>query len=176
MTMTVRQKLEHQPISDSAVTEHHYTPYLRDYDVFVEVPAALPNGKGSYIESRYRYRFTHCVTAEVTTAVSADIWRKSWDNVLIDYETWQNAGEPNGYVWGVGYSDAYPGLRYIEGSKVAQDWSRRLEKEMHEIMIETNGHNIRLVFHDVEIQKVAQGDPETRELKPLVDENNMGRS
>jgi hypothetical protein len=171
--MTIRQKLENQPISDSAIIEHHYTPYLRDYDVFVEVTAALPHGNGSYIEGRYRYRFTHCVTAEVTTAVSAGIWRKSWDNVFIDYEAWQKAGEPDGYVWGVCYSDATPGLRYLEGSKAVQDWSRRLGKEMHEILIETNGHNIRLVFHDVIIRKLAQADSETGELKPLVDENNM---
>jgi len=165
MTMTVQQKLENQPIFDSAITEHHFVPYLRDYDVIVEMPAALPNGKGSYIEGRYRYRFTHCVLAEVTTAVTTDTWRISWDDVFINYEVWQKAGEPVGYVWGVNYSEAYPGLKYLKGSALAKEWSNRIGMEMHEIRIETNGHNIRLVFHDVDILKIAQGDPESGELK-----------
>jgi hypothetical protein len=45
---------------------------MRDYDVIIEVPAIRPDGSGSYIEGRYRYRFTHCVEAAVKTKVPPD--------------------------------------------------------------------------------------------------------
>ena len=49
-----------------------FTAYMRDYDVIIEVPAIRPDGSGSYIEGRYRYRFTHCVEAAVKTKVPPD--------------------------------------------------------------------------------------------------------
>jgi hypothetical protein len=70
------------PIFDSAVMSHGFAPFMRDYDVIVEVPAARPHGSGSYIEGRYRYRFTHCVEAAVKTAVPPEIWRESWRDEL----------------------------------------------------------------------------------------------
>jgi hypothetical protein len=54
---------------DSAIVRHGFAPYMRDYDVIIEVSAAKPGGSGSYIEGRYRYRFTHCVEARVETDV-----------------------------------------------------------------------------------------------------------
>jgi hypothetical protein len=51
---------------------------MRDYDVIVEVPAAKPDGSGSYIEGQYRYRFTHCVEVHVGTIVKPDAWKLSW--------------------------------------------------------------------------------------------------
>jgi hypothetical protein len=167
MVMTVREKLESGPMFDSAIVEHHFTPYLRDYDVLVDVPAADPGGSGSYIEGRYRYRFSHCVHAEITTAVSPDTWRVSWDDVFIDFDVWEKSGSPDGYVWDVCFSNAYPGLSYIEKSTLAEEWSKLLGKPMHEVFIETNGHGIRLVFYEVDIKKIAHGDSLTRSLTPI---------
>ena len=74
---------------------------------------------------------------------------------------------PEGYVWGVGWSEAYPGLKYVQGSPLAQEWSDKLGKSMHQIRIETNAYNLFLVFHDVSIRKIQQGNPDTRELTPI---------
>lgn len=54
---------------DSAVIEHGYAPFNRDYDVVVDVPAATPDGSGSYIAKRLCYRFTHCPVASLRTAI-----------------------------------------------------------------------------------------------------------
>jgi hypothetical protein len=167
VALTVREKLGAGPLFDSAIVAHHFTPYMRDYDVVIDVSATVPGGAGSYIEGRYRYRFTHCVTLQVVTTVSDGVWRVSWDERFIDYAAWQEAGEPDGYVWGVCWSDAYPGLTYVENSAIAQEWVDRLGHPMHEVVIETNTYSLQLVFHDVHIQKIAQGDPHTRELVPL---------
>ena len=65
-------------IFDSTITSHGFAPYMRDYDVIAEVPALRPDGSASYIEGRYRYRFTHCVEASLVTGVSPETWRQSW--------------------------------------------------------------------------------------------------
>jgi hypothetical protein len=167
MTHTIKDKLEAGPLFDSGIIEHHFTRYMRDYDLIIDVAATRPDRSGFYIEGRYRYRFTHCVVAQVTTAVSDESWRQSWTEEYTDYHAWERAGAPEGYVWGVEYMDAYPGLTYLQDSPLVQEWSRRLGRSMHEVLIKTNGHNIQLIFHDVVITKIAEGDPNTDELAPL---------
>jgi hypothetical protein len=158
---------------DSAIVAHGYAPHLRDYDVVVDVPAALPPGVpigdtvGSYIMGRYRYRFTHCPESHVTTSVDDDIWRMSWDDVLIDWDEWEAADNPEGFVWGKKFADAYPGLSYVTDSPLAASWTERLGHEMHEVMIETNTFLLRLVCHDLRFQQLAVGDPATQTLQPL---------
>jgi len=174
MQQTVQEKLAEGPMFDNGIVEHHFTPYLRDYDIVVEAVAPSPKGNRFYVEGYYRYRFSHCVVAHVETAVQDKAWRNSWDDVFIDFETWQKAGSPDGYVWGVCYSAVYPGLTYVEGSHLAHEWSERLGKPMHEVFIETNGHNIQLVFHDIKIDKIAQGNPETKEITPIEVKNSSG--
>lgn len=158
---------------DSAVVSHGFTSYSRDYDVVIETPAALPPGvpigdtTGSYLEGRYRYRFTHCMEAHLTTAVRDDVWQESWDEVFTNSVAWQAAGSPDGFVWGVDYADAYPGLSYVTESARASLWTGRLAREMHEIVIETNTFVLNLVCHDLRIQRLAVGDPMTRKLVEL---------
>lgn len=148
---------------DMAVVEHHFTPYMRDYDIIVDVSAAVSDQKRSYVESRYRYRFTHCVLSEVTTAIQDETWADSWADIFFDDDAWEAADCPSGFVWGVCWMNAYPGLSYISDSPAARAWSERLGHSMHEILIETNVHNIRLIFHDVDITKVAHGNAQTGE-------------
>jgi hypothetical protein len=152
---------------DSAIVSHGYASFLRDYDIVIEVPAATPDGSGSYIEGRYRYRFTHCPEVQVTSAVRDDVWPISWEDHFTDYQAWERAGEPMGFVWGVCWADAYPGLSYVAGSQLAESWSRRLGREMHEVCVESNAFVLRLVCHDIRMEKIAVGDPVTRELTPL---------
>lgn len=144
--------------------------HLRDYDIVIDVPAALPpevpigDTTGSYIQGRYRYRFTHCPEVRVTTEVRDEVWQYSWDEVFIDYQAWEAAGNPEGFVWGVNAADAYPGISYVTDSPLAASWTERLAHEMHEIAIETNTFALRLVCHDLRIDQLAVGDPWTLEL------------
>ena len=167
MPSDVKEKIDSGPLFDCFIDEFHFTPYLRDYDILFNMPAIAPDGKRSYIESRWRYRFTHCVMAQVTTTLSDDLLRKSWDDVFTDFETWTQAGKPEGFVWGSGFSEAYPGLTYIDDSAAAREWSTRLKQPMHEVTLETNCQLFRFVFHDVIIQEIAKGNPDTKELTPL---------
>lgn len=169
MAETVQQKLDDGPMFDMAVVEHGFAPYVRDYDVLVDVAAPASDRTRSYVEGRYRYRFTRCVVANVKTVVPDDVWRRSWDDVFTDYKAWEAADHPDGYVWGVCWQDAYPGLTYRENSDRAREWSERLGKPMHEAVIDLNAQKIELVFHDVFITKIAQGNPDTHELTPLAD-------
>jgi len=58
-------------------------------------------------------------------------------------------------VWGTNWSLTYPGLEYHQNSELARVWSLRLEKEMHEVTIETEIFEIQLIFHDVITQKLG---------------------
>lgn len=152
---------------DSAIVAHGFAPFLRDYDVTIEVPAARPDGGDSYVLGRYRYRFTHCQEAHATTTVAPETWRVSWDDVFTNRARWEAAGTPAGYVWGVGHADAYPGLVYVGDSATARGWTRQLGHEMHEVRIETNAWTLQLVFHDLRVQQLAVGDPATGMLTDL---------
>lgn len=111
-------------------------------------------GKTSYA-GRYLCFFTHCVFAHVETRVHDNQWRTSWNDEFTDYQTWQNTGEPDGFVWGTNWSLAYPGLEYIRDSKLATRWSGKLGKEMHEVIVQTEAFQIQLIFHDIRVQKLS---------------------
>lgn len=158
---SVRERIERDEFFfDNALVTHGYAPHMRDYDVIIEVLASLPDNSGSYVAERVRYRFTHCVEATTRTTVSPEIWRRSWDDVLINYDAWLAAGEPDGYVWGVEWSAAYPGLTYVDPSERAATWTEQVGREMHELSIETNAFAINLVCHDFIIDQLAEFSPD----------------
>jgi hypothetical protein len=130
----IRQKLQEPPF-DSKIIAHGFAPFLRDYDLIAEI-----NNR------QFLYRFSHCVSVAVTTVVKDHIWRESWADLYTDYSMWERAGHPDGYVWGVGYSLAYPGATYIENSVSAREWAGRLGKPMHEVVIETTAHSLNFGF------------------------------
>ena len=150
--MTVREKLEKYNLFDVAVLSHGFSSHMRDYDIIAEVGGAGVEEQGS---GRYLYRFTHCTEAHCVTRVSDDGWRASWSDTYINYESWIQAGEPGGFVWGVQWSMAYPGLTYVEGSDLASHWSKRLGMPMHEVRIETEAFALNLAFHDVYVTKLG---------------------
>lgn len=166
---SVRQRIQSDELLfDSAVVSHGFVPFLRDYDVVIEVPADRRDGSGrSYIQGRYRYRFTHCAEAVARSTVRPEVWQRSWDDVFTDYEAWEAAGTPEGYVWGVCWADAYPGMSYVEDSEPARRWTELLGHEMHEVSIETNALALTLVFHGLRVDQLAVGDPATDSLKPV---------
>lgn len=150
MSLSVQEKLEAGPMFDWEIMEHHFTSYFRDYDIFVDViEAGMTN--------RSRYRFTHCVLAEVTTALLNALWTLSWTEApQLAFQDYLDA-DTGGYFWGTQGAVAYPGLEYIANSPAAQEWTERLQKPMHEVLIETTPQNIRLIFHDVDIVWTSEG-------------------
>jgi len=157
MSLSVQEKLEAGPMFDMAIVEHHFTDYMRDYDIFVDVVEAMPDGPLSQATGRSRYRFTHCVLAEITTSMPDKVWIEAWTDAFTDYQTWIASGEAKGYAWAVDYMIAYPGLSYIANSPTAQKWTNKMDKPMYEVYIETAPLNIRLIFHDVEISWTSEG-------------------
>jgi len=163
----VRSRIEDDALFfDSAILSHGFSPFMRDYDVVIDVPALKPDGSGSYVEGRYRYRFTHCPEAHVGSTVAPQSWRDSWDEHFVDFAAWEQAGQPSGFVWGTNWADAYPGFSYVENSERASKWAGQLDREMHELRIETNVFELSLVFHDLRVTQLAAGDPRTGEMTP----------
>jgi hypothetical protein len=90
----------------------------------------------------------------VTTVADAG-WKQAWSDVFIDHAEWVAAGEPDGFVWGACWSTAYPGLSYVEDSVRARQWSERLGVPMHEVVMETEAFQLRVVFHDFLVTKLS---------------------
>jgi hypothetical protein len=147
MMHPVTQLLEWFPQCDFAVLGHGFTEYGRDYQVFVETQYGKDPGRGILL-------FTHVTEAHVTTAVRDDVWPRSWDDVFTDYAAWQQAGEPDGYVWGSNWSLAYPGMEPVEPSEKAAGWAARLGCEMYEATITSDRFALGLVFHGIRWQKI----------------------
>lgn len=147
--MSVETKLDELGFIDVGVFRHGFTPYRRDY--FFEYEVGGPTSHAG----RYLCFFTHCVIAHVETCMTYELWRASWGDEFIDHQAWQEAGEPEGFVWGSNWSLAYPGLEYIRDFKLAAKWSAKLGKEMHEVTIDMEALSIQLIFHDVRVQKLS---------------------
>jgi hypothetical protein len=140
-----------EDVFDQAIVFHGFADYMRDYEVVVYATADPRTG---IVPEHLTYRFTHCVRATVTSAVSPDIWARSLDERLIDYET---GVDLDGYVWGVNWQVLYPGLKLLPPSPETERWSASVGIPFHEASIETNGHNISLVFSDLVVTTVQPG-------------------
>lgn len=151
---------------DNPIVGHGFTEFARDYDVLTDVMAAKPDGTGSYIEGRYRVRFTHCPYAATETQLDPETWRISWQDSFIDWDAWRAAGEPSGFVWAQ-IADAYPGASCLEDSDLAGVWSRRLKHSVHELKLETNAYTLRVVFHDFAVRQIGRGDPRSGTVTPV---------
>lgn len=138
-------------VFDQAVVFHGFADYMRDYEVFIYAAADPRTG---IRPEHLRYRFTHCVRASVTSAVSPAIWKRSLDERLVDYEQGRDL---DGYVWGVRWQALYPGMKLMPESADARHWARELGLPFHEATIETNGHIISLVFSDLAVDTVQSG-------------------
>ncbi|MGW9196708.1 YxiG-like protein [Micromonospora chersina] len=138
-------------VFDQAVVYHAYTDYMRDYEVLVYATADPRTG----IQPEHlRYLFKYCVVAETTTALSPDIWRDSLDQGLTDPEVGPNL---DGYVWGVRWQALYPGAQRVADSRRAQEWAERIGIDFHEVRFEMNGHNLTLIFNDLEVTRLSRG-------------------
>ena len=136
------------PPFDFAVLDHGFEPHGRDY--FLVVQDTLGGDPGTH-----RLVFTHVVHLDYETGVSDDAWRRSLGDELTDYGAWQEAGEPDGYVWGTNWTNAYPGVSVLRSSELADDWGRRLGLEMFEMGLETDRFKLCLVFHSIRHTKLG---------------------
>ncbi|MFU8870588.1 hypothetical protein [Micromonospora sp. SL4-19] len=138
-------------VFDQAIVFHGFADYMRDYDVFVYATADPRTG---ITPKHLRYRFKYCVRAVATSAVPPEVWMRSLDERLVDYE---QGVDLDGYVWGVKWQVLYPGMKLLRDSPDAERWSQLLDLPFHEAIIETNGHNISLVFSDLAVDTVDRG-------------------
>lgn len=138
-------------VFDQALVFHGFADYMRDYEVFIYATADPRTG---IRPEHLQYRFTHCTRATVTSALSPETWKRSLDERLVDPE---RGRELDGYVWGVKWQVLYPGMKLVPDSAEAHRWSGELGLPFHEAVIETNGHNITLVFSDLTVQAVDPG-------------------
>ncbi|MFG2601874.1 hypothetical protein [Streptomyces sp. NPDC048462] len=136
---------------DHAVVHHGYTNYMRDYEVIVHATADPRTG---IMPARLRYLFRYCVEARCETSVPAATWRVSLDDRLIDDET---GADPDGYVWGVKWHGLYPGAGLLPESEATRRWSNAVGIDFHGVRIETNAHNLTLVFSDLQVTEVPVG-------------------
>ena len=161
MPHPVRQLLEWFPDCDFAVLEHGWAPHGRDYELVVEHSGYTRPG-------RHRFTFTHVVELAFETRVRDDVWPGSWDDVFTDYAAWQAAGEPPGYVWGVNWSMAYPGLEAVEPSDRAGAWALRVGQDIHEVRLETNQFLMTCCFHALRTEHLdARTDLVSQVIIPL---------
>jgi hypothetical protein len=78
-----------------------------------------------------------------------------WSTIrLVDYE---QGCDLDGYVWGVKWHLLYPEMKLVPDSVDAKRWSRELGRPFYEAVIETNGHNLALVFSDLVVDRIATG-------------------
>lgn len=145
----VEDQLKELNLIDVGIFRHGFTSYMRDYFLEYEVGGTTSHA------GRFLCLFTHCVVTNVETRVKAETWQESWSDTFIDYQTWLDALEPAGFVWGVKWSLAYPGLEYIRNSKLADAWSKILKNEMHEVVIDTDTFHIQLIFHEIKVEKLS---------------------
>jgi hypothetical protein len=138
---------------DQALLHHGFADHMRDYDLFLYVTADPRTG---IRPEHLRYRFTHCVRATATTALSPQIWKTSLDERLLDHAQAEADGV-DGYVWGDRWQLLYPGPTLMRHSAEAQRWSGALGIPFHEATIETNCHNLTLVFSDLIVEPVPPG-------------------
>lgn len=140
-----------EDVFDQALVFHGFTDYMRDYEMVLQLSADPRTG----IPTEFvRFVFVNCVQANVSTALTPEIWSHSLDERLIDY---QSGSELEGYVWGVKWQMLYPGFALVPSSETARSWSSKLGIPFHEAEVGTNGHNLNLVFSDLRVEKVTAG-------------------
>ncbi|MEV5576758.1 hypothetical protein AB0L06_42605 [Spirillospora sp. NPDC052269] len=156
---TLQQALE--DIFDQALVRHGFVDYMRDYELIIEATADPTTG----IEpTQLRYLFRYCVQANCSTTVRADTWRDSLDDRLTNYET---GADLDGYVWGVNWQVLYPGATIIADSPTAHEWAVAVGIDFHAVRIQTNAHDLTLIFSDLHVQELPVRSPRPEHQFPI---------
>lgn len=142
---------------DVGVMSHGFAEHGRDY-VFVleDSISARPGG--------YRLTFTHVVELDYQTALSAETWLASWSDDFTDYQQWETAGEPDGYVFGTNWSLAYPGFDILDQDTAATSWTLKLGRPMFAASVTTDRFKLRIVFHGAHLEQISDEAPTVRQV------------
>jgi hypothetical protein len=144
MAITVKELLQREDFFDAAVLRHGFTDYMRDYEIIIGARNGPPN------TDIHKYQFVGCVEVEYHTKVVPHIFLQSLsDEFVYAGPDYPDKKEPSGFIWGVRYSTAYPGLKYLDDGERAQYWSHLMDRKMHEVILETEAFYLRLVFADM---------------------------
>ena len=141
--ITVKELLEREDFFDAAIVRHGFTDYMRDYEVIVAARNGPPN------TDVHKYQFIGCVEAHCQTKLNSDFTQSLSDEFVYSGPDYPEKEDPPGFIWGVRFADAYPGLTYVENGERSEYWSKLLGRKMHEVVIETNAYILRLVLADV---------------------------
>ena len=141
--LTVKELLEREDFFDAAILRHGFTDYMRDYEIIVGARNGPPN------LHVHKYQFVGCAEAHYQTRLSEGFALALTDEHVYSGPDYPDKETPDGFVWGVRSAEAYPGLKYVENGERARHWSGLLGRKMHEVFLEPNAYNLRLVFADV---------------------------
>ncbi|TXK35116.1 hypothetical protein [Nonomuraea sp. C10] len=133
---------------DQSLLRHGFVDHMRDYQLAI---LPMPDPRTGTTPAPLRYLFRYCVQATCTTALPAHTWRVSLDDRLTTYES---GVELDGYVWGVNFQSLYPGATLVSDSPIARSWAAAIGIDFHEVRIETNVHDLTLVFSDLHIEEL----------------------
>lgn len=144
MAITVKELLEREDFFDAAILRHGFTDYMRDYEIIVGARNGPPN------TDVHKYQFIGCVEAQYQTLLRSDTFSKSLpDDFVYSGPDYPDKDDPDGFIWGVRFAEAYPGLMYLDDGERAAYWFSVMGRKMHEVTLETNAFHLRLVFADV---------------------------
>jgi hypothetical protein len=148
----VKALLGQYDIFDQTIVEHGFTQYMRDYRVVAEIYGRRSADAQVEVLKRYAMLFRGCVEAIYVMKVQVDL-----NDVYLDYKLWRAAGSPDGFVWAVNSAEAYPGLTYIDDSERAVLWTAKASMPMHELSVETNVYELRVVFAELSVTAEPPG-------------------
>jgi hypothetical protein len=141
--ITVKELLKREDFFDAAIVRHGFTDYMRDYEIIVAARNGPPN------TDVHKYQFIGCVEAHYQTKLNGGFAKSLSDEFVYSGPDYPDKDDPDGFIWGVRFADAYPGIEYLENGERAEYWSGLMGGKMHEITVETNAYLLRLVFADV---------------------------
>jgi hypothetical protein len=144
---------------DAGILAHGFTPYKRDYFFHIETLWKEP------LAGQYLLLFRHCYEFDYNIVAEPKILTESWEDLFTDFEKYQAAGEPEGYVWGTNHMLAYPGFRLIQDSPRAAHWTARLGKQMQETCLEAEIFQMNLIFYDWTLTKI---NDETNLIRQII--------
>ncbi|MBC3540839.1 hypothetical protein ACFSC6_22130 [Rufibacter sediminis] len=133
---------------DGAILSHGFLPYKRDYFFHIETLWREP------LAGQYLLVFRHCYEMNFQIITGGETLLQSWDDCFTNMEEYEKAGEPEGYVWGTNWANAYPGFSVLENSRRAQDWALKLSKPMQEVQLEAEIMKFNFVFFDWTLKKL----------------------
>jgi len=111
-------------MTDVAILSHGFLPYKRDYYFHIETM-----WRASFA-GQYLLVFRHCYELSYHVSTHSQTLLLSWDDCFTDMKEWEKAGEPDGYVWGTNWSNAYPGFSIVENPARASERTQKLGRHM----------------------------------------------